>query len=80
MLAASTQTYNTPDYDHGVGSIISSDQYIHDFSCLTSTAVLKIHLTVKPNTHASIDSLHSDIIPVDFRAVAGTIILSQNNK
>lgn len=38
MYAASTQTYNTPVYDHKVGSNISSDQYIHD---------LKIHLTVK---------------------------------
>lgn len=47
MYAASTQTYNTPVYDHKVGSNISSDQYIHDFSCLMSTAVLKIHLTVK---------------------------------
>ncbi len=36
-----THTYNTLDYVHGVGCIISCDQYIHDFSRL------EIHLTVK---------------------------------
>lgn len=72
MYAASTQTYNTPVYDHKVGSNISSDQYIHDFENPSHGK--------GERPHTSVDNLHSDIIPVDFRAVAGTIILSQNDK
>lgn len=40
------QTYDTLDYDHGVGCIISCNQWIHNFSQLPSMAILKTHLTV----------------------------------
>lgn len=71
MYAASTQTYNTPDYDHEVGSIISSDQYIHDFSCLTSTAVLEIHLTVKVIGRSRIRTLRLTVyIQISFQSIS----------
>lgn len=66
-----TQIYNTLDYAHGVGCIISCDQYIHDFSHLVSTAALKIHLTVKARGCSQIHTLRFTVyIQRSFKSIS----------